>query len=159
MAVESKEKTFTSFSSTQAAAYARNRRDAYPEPLYSIISDYVHATNNSPMPASSSFTNTSHVRPGVDLLLDIGCGPGNVIFDTIGSWRRAIGVDPSEKMIEAARTEAESLELPQASSARFEVRGAEDCAAVLSERDMGQVDLVTVAMAVCVRFHTDPLAC
>ncbi|KAH8923449.1 S-adenosyl-L-methionine-dependent methyltransferase [Atractiella rhizophila] len=47
-----------------------------------------------------------HNRSGgqYNVAIDIGCGPGQAAIDLSGSFREVIGVDPSETMLETARS-------------------------------------------------------
>ena len=143
-----KEKTFTTFTAAQAAAYAANRNDKYPAALYARIFAYVRSREAS---------DTSHVdgdadvleqaaREPLELLLDVGTGPGKAVFEMLPYFKRAVGVDPGDKMIEIARRDAQTRGVDEA-RVRFEVCGAESCADALAEAEVGKVDLITCAMA------------
>lgn len=124
---QEKEKTFTTFTSQQANAYASTRGQlSYPSQLYNAITSY-HESANGPNSCKS--------------FLDIGTGPGKVAFDLLKNYgfEKGIGCDASSGMVEQARRDAESKGLSERCT--FVVKGGEECG------DMGeQVDLVTVAM-------------
>lgn len=119
----SKEQTFTTFTRDQAAAYASNRGESYPQPIYDAIFDF-------------------HDDKPRDVLLDVGTGPGKVVFDLVPRFTMGLGCDSSAGMIEQANRDAARLGL--ASQTAFAVAGAETCGEAFPER---QVDVVTVAMA------------
>lgn len=68
-------------------------------------------------------------------VLDLGCGPGFIANAIAPHVAEVIGLDPSPKMIEAARADA-------APNARFELGSSEDLSAV-----QGPVQLVTIGRA------------
>jgi SAM-dependent methyltransferase len=117
------EKTFRSFNRDQGANYAENRRDYHPT-LYKILLDY-HRSNGAQF----------------DTILDVGTGPGIAIRTLAPQFQYAIGLDPSEGMIETAR----SLGGESGSSEpiRFEVSTAEDLVSIKDE----SVDLLIAATA------------
>lgn len=121
-----KDKTFRSYDSAQAAAYASSR-DSYNPQLYETIISH-------------------HVRTdGVfGTVLDIGCGPGNATRSIAPKFDRAIGIDPSTEMIQAARSLGGSA---KGGAIRYENMPAEDCASIPGV-DTESVDLITAAMAV-----------
>lgn len=118
----SREKTFTSFTAEQAGAYATNRGRAYPKELYARILEY-HSGDR-------------------EVLLDVGTGPGQVVFDLLPCFSRGIGCDAGPEMIEQAKKRAANMGVGDKS--RFEVCEAEHCADVVQNE--GGVDLLTVAM-------------
>ncbi|TKA72883.1 hypothetical protein B0A55_06653 [Friedmanniomyces simplex] len=125
------EAVFQAFTAEQAANYAIGRANSYPEILYQSILSY-------------------HQGPR-DLLLDVGTGPGMVVWDLLKQhFRSAIGCDASPGMIAHAKQDAEKFGL--AGRTTFTVTGAEDCAAAVSGpagsgSSGGVVDLVTVGTA------------
>ncbi|KAH8904894.1 S-adenosyl-L-methionine-dependent methyltransferase [Coniochaeta sp. PMI_546] len=124
----SREETFRAFTEKQGANYAQHRRDYHPD-LYQIIIDYHTSTGGQ-----------------FDTLLDVGCGPGTATRSLAPHFTNAIGIDPSEGMVTAART----LGGVTASSnpVRFEVSTAEDLGSQLSPPVQdGSVDLITAATA------------
>ena len=82
--------TFRNYAPSQAKLYAQYR-GAYPPQLLSTIVDYHKST--SPDPANSLGT-----------VVDVGCGPGTATHYIGPYFERAIGLDPSESMIETARS-------------------------------------------------------
>lgn len=127
----STDKTFLNFTPSQAAQYAVGRGGSYPGPLYQAILDY-HGTRDR------------------DLLLDVGTGPGKVVWDLLPHFQRAVGCDTSPEMIEQAKRDAvEKLGVVAAEQrTRFVVAGGEDCASALREPgESERADMVTVAMS------------
>lgn len=141
----SQDKTFVAFTPEQAAKYAADRGTSYPQELYQAILDY---------------HSGSH-----DLMLDVGTGPGKVVLDFLPYFKRCIGCDASvevcfflyvavhpltrcSQMIGQARKEAAKLGDLATGRTGFEVCDGAQCAQSLSQEDVGNVDLITVAMAV-----------
>lgn len=125
----SKDETFRSFSSAEAAQYARGRGGAYPLPIYQAILEFLSNEQRK-------------------LFLDVGCGPGKAAFDMIEFFEQGIGCDTSLQMIEQAKTDAANLGDDVAKRLSFVVAGGEECCAAIPENEIGNVDLITVAMAV-----------
>ena len=123
--------TFRSYSSSQAALYA-SARLSYPSALYNTLLSY-HAST------SGAF----------DTVLDVGCGSGNAIRDLAQSFEVAIGVDPGQEMIEAARRLGGSTAVDNPIA--YYVAGAEQLETV-EQLGEASVDLMIAAMAV--RSHT-----
>ncbi|KAK1996014.1 methyltransferase domain-containing protein [Colletotrichum falcatum] len=122
------EKTFRAFTEAQAASYARGR-PGYHRSLYDQICDHHTSTGGR-----------------LDALLDVGCGPGTVTRELGPRFARAIGLDPSEGMIAAAR----SLGGVSSTSEpiRFDVSPAEELGSALSPAvPDASVDLITAATA------------
>lgn len=119
------EETFKSFTPQQASQYARGRGQPYPPELYQAILDYHQGERH--------------------LLLDVGTGPGKVVFNLLAQFERAIGVDAAPEMIKQAQIDAESKGV----SARtlFTVGTVEDLDAVIPSEDIGKVDVITAAVA------------
>ncbi|KAF2113509.1 S-adenosyl-L-methionine-dependent methyltransferase [Lophiotrema nucula] len=80
------EKTFSSFNKAQGANYHQARRDYHPT-LYKILLDHHKSTGG-----------------GFNSILDIGCGPGTAVRTLAAHFDHAIGLDPSDGMIETARS-------------------------------------------------------
>ncbi|KIW45103.1 hypothetical protein, variant [Exophiala oligosperma] len=78
--------TFRNYTATSAQSYAKNRR-GYPDELISLVID-------------------RHTSSGgrLDVLLDLGCGPGTATRSLAPRFRHAVGADPGRSMIETART-------------------------------------------------------
>lgn len=81
----SAEKTFSSYTQDQGANYAQNRTDYHPN-LYKTIIDHHTSTSGQ-----------------LNTLLDVGCGPGAAARALAPHFAHAIGLDPSEGMINNAR--------------------------------------------------------
>ena len=120
----SKDQTFTSFTSEQAAAYASNRGRAYHPALYDRILAY-HTGSR-------------------DVFLDVGTGPGKVVFDLLPFFKKGLGCDAGAGMIEQAKKDAARREVEEKTS--FVTCAAEKCADAFPGEE---VDLVTVAMVCC----------
>ncbi|KAF2723470.1 S-adenosyl-L-methionine-dependent methyltransferase [Polychaeton citri CBS 116435] len=121
----SKDTTFLSFTPEQAAQYARGRGGSYPESLYQAIFDY-HAGD-------------------AGLVYDIGTGPGKVVVDLLPRFRYAYGCDTSPQMIEQAKRDSDESQTSKRT--HFMVAGDVNCADALPTEAVGQVDVMTVAMA------------
>ena len=119
--------TFRSYSSTQAATYA-SQRLSYPSLLYNAVLEYHAATGGQ-----------------FSQLLDVGCGPGNATRDVAVSFDRALGVDPGEAMIAAARGKGGKTR--DGGDVKYVVGAAEELGNVEGVGE-GSVDLVIAAMAV-----------
>lgn len=117
----SKDETFTSFTPEQAAAYAYARGSSYPRALYDRILNCHCGDRN--------------------IVYDVGCGPGKIIFDMLESFAKGIGCDTSVQMIEEAKKSAVALGVSERTA--FAVGGGEMCADVFPNE---RVDLITVAM-------------
>ncbi|KAG9793300.1 hypothetical protein ABEF93_003510 [Exophiala dermatitidis] len=130
-----KEKTFRNYDTSSAAAYARYR-EPYPDRLIDIIID-------------------KHVSTGgkLDVLLDVGCGPGTATRSLAPRFKHALGADPGQSMIEVARKGTANVTTKSGEPIRFEVCEAEklsQLAPVLREvtgQDGPSVDLITAATA------------
>ena len=126
------EKTFKAYTPGQAQAYAQ-QRGAYNERLYNIICDY-------------------HAETGglFGTLVDLGCGPGNSTRPLAKRFEKAYGIDPSEGMIETARSISLSSGQDETKSGEyiyFSVGRAEDVGEGV--RGTGEkVDMITAGMAV-----------
>ncbi|KAH8899900.1 S-adenosyl-L-methionine-dependent methyltransferase [Thozetella sp. PMI_491] len=119
--------TFRAFNKEQGRNYAQHRR-SYHNRLYDAIMD-CHAPLGQ-----------------FDTILDVGCGPGMAVRDLAPLFNHAIGIDPSEGMINTAK----SLGGVSAGDEpiRFDIASAEDLGAGLSPPIAdGSVDLLTVATA------------
>ncbi|PSR75850.1 S-adenosyl-L-methionine-dependent methyltransferase [Coniella lustricola] len=121
------EKTFRSYSTQDATQYAQFRQ-RYSEALYQSILAY-HCSPAAP-------------DTKLDTVVDIGCGPGIATFKLAEYFNSVLGLDPSEAMIDAARTQLAEKNSKKA-SIRFEVSTAEDIDATLVPD--GSVDVITAA--------------
>jgi ubiquinone/menaquinone biosynthesis C-methylase UbiE len=119
--------TFRRYTQDQAKAYA-SQRLSYPSELYEAVLAYHSSTGGQ-----------------YDLLVDVGCGPGNATRDVARSFDRALGVDPGEAMIETARGLGGKTRADE--DIGFVAGAAEELLGVPGVQD-GRVDLVTAAMAV-----------
>ncbi|KAL2862420.1 putative S-adenosylmethionine-dependent methyltransferase [Aspergillus lucknowensis] len=129
------EPTFHAYTKAQGAAYAQIRLDYHPS-LYNTVLSHHTATGGK-----------------LDLLLDVGCGPGIAVSNLAKHFTHAVGLDPSQGMIETARSLA-ATRTPSTSTTStgapitFEVSSAEDLGSNLSPPIAdNSVDLITVAMA------------
>lgn len=123
----SRDVTFRSYTSEQGKAYAEFRRD-YSPALYQHVIDHHTSTGGQ-----------------LDTILDVGCGPGNVVRTLAPRFTHAIGLDPSEGMITAARSLGGSS---STEPIRFEISTAEDLGSNLSPPVLdGTVDLITAGTA------------
>ena len=120
-----KDRTFVNFTAEQAAQYASVRGTSYPPELYQAIFDYHDGERN--------------------LLLDVGTGPGKVVFDLMPHFKHGLGCDASVQMIEQAKKDASRRDISE--KTRFVVCAGEDCVKALPEGEQGTFDVVTVAMA------------
>ncbi|KAL6907170.1 S-adenosyl-L-methionine-dependent methyltransferase [Trichoderma evansii] len=120
------EDIFRSYSAEQGQNYSVVR-PGYPPELFKIIVDHHTSTGGQ-----------------LDTVVDVGCGPGQAIKDLAPFFKNAIGLDPSEGMIDTARASAKSENLP----IRFEVSFAETLGVDLEPPvSDGSVDMVTAATA------------
>ncbi len=121
--------TFTNYSPSEATQYATHRT-SYSPALYDLILKH-HAQ------ANGSF----------NLLLDVGCGPGNATRDLATHFEDAVGADPGPAMIGAA----EAGSCKSGRDIRFVVQGAESLSEIDGLRGddgLGKVDLLSAAMSV-----------
>lgn len=79
-------------------------------------------------------------------MLDLGCGPGNATRDIAAYFEDAIGCDAGEAMIGAAR---EIGGKTKSGRDIIWIVGSGEDFSRLEEVGEGSVDLITVAMAVC----------
>ncbi|KAI7084736.1 UNC-50 family protein [Hortaea werneckii] len=121
--------TFRNFTAQQAAEYASGRGGSYPEPLYETILDFHQGKR--------------------DLCMDVGTGPGKVVWDLLNYFTHCIGSDASEQMIQHAKSEALSRHVAHGTT--FLPIEAEHCGdpALLHRAgfEPNTIDLVTVATA------------
>ncbi|KIW15865.1 hypothetical protein PV08_05915 [Exophiala spinifera] len=78
--------TFRNYTASSAQAYAKNR-PGYPDELISLVIENHTSTGGQ-----------------LDVLLDLGCGPGTATRSLAPYFQHAIGADPGESMIATART-------------------------------------------------------
>ena len=123
------EKTFRSYTSEQGKFYAQNRWN-YSKDLYQSIISYHTSTGGK-----------------LNTVVDVGCGPGTATFSLAEFFDNAIGLDPSDGMINTARSLLDSREpKPQI---KFEVSTSEDIDPSLIPDS--SVDLITAATCAHVR--------
>ncbi len=119
--------TFRTYSASEANVYAQHRL-SYAKALYEQILKY-------------------HIKTGGEngVLLDVGCGPGNATRDLAVYFVNAVGADPGEEMIAAARSIGGKCKNGEA--VRYVISPAENISGV-EGLEAGSVDLLTAAMAV-----------
>jgi SAM-dependent methyltransferase len=124
--MEVTEDIFRAYTAAQGQNYSSVRPGYSPE-LFKIIIDHHTSTGGQ-----------------LQTVVDVGCGPGQAIKDLTPFFENAIGLDPSEGMIDTARASAKSANLP----IRFEVSTAEDLGIDLQPPiSDGSVDMLTAATA------------
>ncbi|KAI1410058.1 S-adenosyl-L-methionine-dependent methyltransferase [Hypoxylon sp. FL1857] len=120
------EETFRTYTQAQGETYAADR-PRYSQKLFTIIIDHHTSTGGQ-----------------LGTIVDVGCGTGQATRDLAPYFANAVGLDPSEGMISAARSSSE----PATSPIRFEVSAAENLGSGLeSPIADGSVDLITAATA------------
>lgn len=116
------EPTFRAYNQEQGATYAQYRQDYNPK-LYETIINY-HKDG------AGQF----------DTVIDVGCGPGFALRNLAPHFTNAIGLDPSEGMIKAARS------IDGSANIRFELSTAETLGSDLATPIPDQsVDLITAS--------------
>ncbi|KAK5047791.1 hypothetical protein LTR84_006456 [Exophiala bonariae] len=122
------EKTFASYNHEQGKAYAQVRRDYHPN-VYQAVLDYHTSTGGK-----------------LDMLVDVGCGPGNAARQLGKNFNHAIGLDPSQGMISMARSLGGTTATSEA--IKFETSNAQQLGANLSPPIQdSSVDLIVAATA------------
>jgi trans-aconitate methyltransferase len=119
--------TFRSYTAAQAKHYGTHR-PSYAPALYDTILAHHAATGGE-----------------FQLLVDVGCGPGNATRDLARSFQRAVGVDAGAAMIGAARELGGTAQ--GGAAIRFEVSPAEEFSHI-EGLAAGSVDMVISATAV-----------
>ncbi|KAJ5654614.1 hypothetical protein N7490_001617 [Penicillium lividum] len=123
----SQEKTFSTYNQAQGEAYANLRPEYHPS-IYQMIIDHHISTGG-----------------GLDMLLDIGCGPGIATHALAPRFSSVFGLDPSEGMIATARTHSKGK---HTTNVQFNVSTAEDLGLNLSPPIQDStVDLIISANA------------
>lgn len=126
MATQDQEKTFRSYSTEDAAKYAQARLHYSNELYQAIISHHTSSGGN------------------LNSVVDIGCGPGIATFQLAKYFKTVIGLDPSEGMINMARSQLQASGPPNPGvDVKFEVSTAEDIDPSLIPD--GSVDVITAA--------------
>ncbi|KAL3469547.1 S-adenosyl-L-methionine-dependent methyltransferase [Aspergillus californicus] len=124
------EKTFRGYTEEQGQTYAQNRLDYHPSLYNRII--------------------THHTTTGghLDTIIDVGCGPGIAISNLSKYFNHAIGLDPSQGMITAARSVHADKLTRTGEPIRFEVSTAEDLGSRLADPiPDASVDMIVAATA------------
>lgn len=126
--------TFRSYKGNQASEYNKGR-PAYAQELYRDILKY-------------------HDNAGLrGIVVDVGCGPGRATREIGRFFDQAIGIDPSENMIETARRVGGTTQANK--PIKYHVSAAEKIAS-LDDVPLGDIDLITAATAVSA-FHCQSL--
>ena len=123
--MSNQDNTFVKFTAEQAAAYASGRGTSYAPKHYETILEYHEGSR--------------------DLLLDVGTGPGKVVFDLMPNFAAGVGCDLSPHMIDQAKKDASARGF--AENVKFVVCSGEQCADALTETGHSAADVVTIAMA------------
>ncbi|KAJ5948864.1 hypothetical protein N7454_002171 [Penicillium verhagenii] len=123
------EETFSKFNKEEGKAYAQGRPDYSPK-LYQYVIDAHTSTGGQ-----------------FNTLLDVGSGPGNAARALSPHFAHAIGLDPSEGMVTAARSLGGTSSTSE--PIRFEVSTAEQLGTSLPNQPIqdSSVDLITAANA------------
>lgn len=122
------EKTFKAYNKAQGEAYARIRFDYHPY-LYETVIKHHSSTGGQ-----------------LENLVDLGCGPGNVTRALAPHFSRAFGLDPSEGMVDVARSLGGSTSTLDPIA--FQTSTAEEIGANLSPPfEASSVDLITAGNA------------
>ncbi|KAK8023191.1 methyltransferase domain-containing protein [Apiospora marii] len=86
MATEPREVIFRNYTTEEGKHYA-NFRPTYHENLYKLVIDHHSSTGGQ-----------------FDTIVDLGCGPGNTVRELAPKFQHAFGLDPSEGMINTAKS-------------------------------------------------------
>ncbi|KAK0449630.1 S-adenosyl-L-methionine-dependent methyltransferase [Desarmillaria tabescens] len=124
--------------SFNASIYAASR-PTYPKALF----DYIFAYHESGILPHQQSASSPRYRPRWDLAVDLGCGTGQATIE-LTPFKKVVGVEPGEKMLEAARKYLKE-KIGDSAESRFEFvnSSAED----LSFLGSSTVDLVIAAQA------------
>ena len=135
----SEESTFKAYTPALAKAYAAGR-GSYHEDLFKIILHHHRSTGGA-----------------MQVLLDIGCGPGRSTRPLAKEFHSAFGIDASPEMINTAKKLSEDSQNETASgnSITFCVGTAEDMNGPFKEEGHG-VDLLVSGTAVRVLIANKP---
>jgi SAM-dependent methyltransferase len=118
--------TFRNYNTAQGANYAKYRRDYHPR-FYQLVLDH-HKD------AGGQF----------DTVLDVGTGPGLAVRTLGQHFKHAIGIDPSEGMVNTAHSLGGVSSTSE--TIRFEVSSAEELGTELQPPVLANsVDLITAA--------------
>jgi SAM-dependent methyltransferase len=126
--ISTTEKTFSSFTRAQSDHYAKARRGFHPA-LYSTVIDR-HTTTGGKL----------------GTVIDIGCGPGSATRQIAPYFTEAIGLDPSQSMIDTARALGGTTRSSE--PIRYELSTAEGMGSNLSPPiQPSSIDLITASNA------------
>ena len=132
LSTDNRDPTFRNYDAAAAKKYLQHRPQ-YGENLINLVL-------------------SQHTSSGgaLDLVVDVGCGPGVATRQLSPYFQHAIGADPGQSMIEAAKTVPSSTK--SGTPVAYEVCSAETLGELsalkeLSEDGLGCVDLITVATA------------
>lgn len=121
--------TFRSYDRASAAAYASHRK-GYPQRLFDhILKQHVDAGG------------------GLDVLVDVGCGPGPATRQLAPRFEKVYGLDPGDSMIDAARELGGSTKT--GGRIVYALSSAEEIDVTLERMGVANesVDMITVATA------------
>ncbi|GAA5990849.1 hypothetical protein JCM5350_005139 [Sporobolomyces pararoseus] len=122
-------------STFNAAKYSASRPH-YPPQLYTHVLDYATAVNNS---------SRDHK---LSTLLDLGCGPGLSTFEFSPYFvDRIYGIDPSQNMIEAAKSIQATRRQGDREKFRFQVGNVESLTEEIQGIEENSIDLVVAGQA------------
>ncbi|KAK0192066.1 S-adenosyl-L-methionine-dependent methyltransferase [Armillaria mellea] len=123
--------------SFNASVYAASR-PTYPKALF----DFIFAYHESGVVSSQQPASVPRYNPRWDLAVDLGCGTGQATIE-LTPFKKVVGVEPGEKMLDAARKYLKERIGDSESRFEFVKSGAED----LSFIAPSTVDLVIAAQA------------
>ncbi|KAF9499638.1 S-adenosyl-L-methionine-dependent methyltransferase [Pleurotus eryngii] len=126
-----------SFNTSTYASFRPN----YPRQLYDLIFKFHEHGTASPIAGTSS-SNVKFPPCRWNRAVDLGCGTGQATTE-LTPFKRVTGVDPSEKMIEGARSSVAYLGLENSAQFDFVQSSAES----LEFLEDSTVDLITAAQA------------
>jgi trans-aconitate 3-methyltransferase len=126
--------TFKNYSASAAQAYLKNRR-GYSENIIHLVVNEHKSTGGL-----------------LNVLVDVGCGPGQATRALAPYFEHVIGADPGANMIEAAKGANVDIATKSGESIVYEVCGAEelshlDALKKYSGHGLECVDLITAATA------------
>lgn len=131
------EATFRNYNASAAAKYARFR--------FGWSEEFVQDKVISPHTSSGGQLN---------VLVDIGCGPGNSTVCLAPHFQTVLGVDPAPAMVEAARARPDPAATATGEPIRYEVGRAEELSSLPALAELWPethgkecVDLITAATA------------
>jgi trans-aconitate 3-methyltransferase len=127
-----KDPTFRNYDAASAQKYLQHRPGYSDNIIYLVISQHTSSGG------------------GLNLVLDVGCGPGNATRSLAPHFEHAIGADPGQSMIEAARTVPSTTK--SGDPVNYEVCAAEALSGLkalkqFSDDGLNSVDLITAATA------------